>query len=104
MKEDVNMNEISVDELAAFPSAIVIDVREPDEYGGGHVPGARNIPLGDVRDRSAEIDTTDAVYVICQSGRRSARACEVLVSAGVRAVNVIGGTSAWIESGRPVQS
>lgn len=98
------MNEISVDELAAIPSAVIIDVREPDEYGDGHVPGARNIPLGDVRDHSTEIDTTGTVYVICQSGRRSARACEALASAGINAVNVTGGTSAWIASGRPVQS
>lgn len=98
------MNEISVDELAAIPSAVIIDVRERDEYREGHVPGARNIPLSEVRDRSAEIDTTDAVYVICQSGRRSARACEELLSTGIRAVNITGGTSAWIESGRLVQS
>jgi len=98
------MNEISVDELAGIPSAVIIDVREPAEYGDGHVPGARNIPLAEGRDRRGEIDPTDAVYVICQSGRRSARACEALVSAGIRAVNVTGGTSAWIESGRPVQS
>ena len=96
-------NEISVNDLSALHGAIVIDVREPDEYGGGHVPGAVNIPLADVRERSAELRGADTVYVICQSGRRSTFACDALESLGITSVNVAGGTTAWIAASLPVQ-
>lgn len=99
----MSMAEISVQDLASLSSVVVVDVREPDEYAGGHVPPAANIPLGDVRERSAELRDADTVYVICQSGRRSTFACEALASLGINAVNVTGGTTAWIAAGLPVQ-
>ena len=83
-------------------SAIVVDVRQPDEYLGGHVPGAVLIPLNDVPERFGELPTDREVLVICRSGGRSYVASEFLVANGVRAVNVAGGTLAWIESGREV--
>jgi rhodanese-related sulfurtransferase len=99
----MSQNEISVNELSALRGVVVVDVREPDEYAGGHVPTAVNIPLGDVRERSPELRGADTVYVICQSGRRSAFACDALESLGITSVNVTGGTSAWIAAGLPVQ-
>jgi rhodanese-related sulfurtransferase len=80
----------------------VIDVREPDEYVEGHVPGAPLIPLGDVPDRVGEVPSGGEVLVICKSGGRSRRAAEHLRSQGIDAVNVAGGTMAWIEAGHPV--
>ncbi|MBS1697830.1 MAG: rhodanese-like domain-containing protein [Actinobacteria bacterium] len=94
---------MSVNDLSVLHGVVIIDVREPDEYAGGHVPAAVNIPLGDIRERSAEIHGSDTVYVICQSGRRSAFACEALESLGIASVNVPGGTAAWIAAGLPVQ-
>ena len=82
--------------------AVVVDVRQPDEYLGGHVPGAVLIPLNDVPDRYGELPTDREVLVVCRSGGRSYVASEFLVANGVRAVNVAGGTLAWIESGREV--
>jgi rhodanese-related sulfurtransferase len=81
----------------------VIDVREPDEFASGHVPGAVNVPLATVPDWAAK-QAKDAPYVvICQSGRRSAKASEILVEQGFKQVtNVEGGTAAWIEQGLPV--
>ncbi len=96
--------EISVEGLAASSGVVIVDVREPDEYAGGHVPAAVNIPLRDVRGRSGELAAADTVYVICQSGRRSAFACDALASLGIRAVNVTGGTTAWIAANLPVHS
>lgn len=94
---------IDVTELAALPEgSVLIDVREPDEYVGGHVPGARLIPLGDVVERVDEIPTDTTVYVICQVGSRSAKAAGYLLGQGVDAVNVAGGTGAWIAAGEPV--
>jgi len=99
----MDVPEIDVDELARRHASggAVLDVREPDEYEGGHVPGAVSIPLGEVPDRLGEVPEGE-VLVICAKGGRSLRAAEVLRSGGVDAVNVAGGTNAWVESGRPV--
>ncbi len=82
--------------------AVVIDVREDDEYTGGHVAGAVHIPLSTVPDRVEELPPVDAFYVICHSGGRSGRAVQFLRGQGLDATNVAGGTSAWIDSGRAV--
>jgi rhodanese-related sulfurtransferase len=96
--------EIDVGELARRrdEGAPVLDVREDDEYASGHVPGAAHIPLGQVPDRIAEVPTDRTVYVVCRSGGRSARAVEHLRAAGIDAVNVAGGTLAWVDAGQPV--
>jgi rhodanese-related sulfurtransferase len=98
----MSVPEIDVDELAERlrSGARVIDVREPDEYGRGHVPGALSVPLGTVPDQ-LELFRGDApVYVICQSGGRSRKACEFAEANDIEAVNVAGGTGAWIATGR----
>lgn len=98
------LSEISIDEFEnARVGHTVVDVREVDEYVAGHVPGAMNVPLGTVPDNVAAF-TGAKVYLICQVGGRSQRACEFLdgVVNGVEFVNVLGGTGAWIASGREV--
>ncbi len=100
----MDVTEIEVDELdrRRAAGAVLIDVRQPEEYAEGHVPGARLIPLAEVPDRLGEVPTDEPVLVICKSGGRSLRAAEHLVAQGVDATNVAGGTMAWIESGRTV--
>ena len=99
-----NVPEVDVDELekAQADGAPLIDVREPDEYLEGHVPGAVPIPLGQVADRVSEFPRPQTVYVICQGGGRSARAVQWLRTQGVDAVNVAGGTATWAASGKPI--
>ncbi len=80
----------------------VIDVREPDEYVEGHVPGAPLIPLASVPDRLGEVPTTGEVLIICKSGGRSNNAAEYLRTQGIDAINVAGGTMAWVSAGKPV--
>jgi rhodanese-related sulfurtransferase len=83
---------------------LLIDVRTPDEYAAGHVAGAKNIPLDQIESRLSEFGSKDAeVYVICQSGARSARASTTLRSHGFKPVNVAGGTGAWRSAGLPVE-
>ena len=96
--------EVDLDQLDAVRGggAPVIDVRQPDEYEAGHVPGARLIPLNEVPTRMGEVPADGTVYVICQTGGRSARATEFLRAQGIDARNVAGGTKAWVESGRAV--
>lgn len=96
---------ISVDELAAaLGEGLVplVDVRQPEEYEAGHVPGAKLIPLADVVARTGEIPAEGPVYVICQTGSRSQRAADFYRSRGLEAYNVDGGTKAWIDAGHDV--
>jgi rhodanese-related sulfurtransferase len=84
--------------------APVVDVREPDEYEGGHVPGATLIPLGEVADRADEVPSDGTVYLICARGGRSMKAAEHLAGLGRDVVNVGGGTMAWVDAGHPTVS
>lgn len=99
------IEEISVDELAARIEAgtVLLDVREPAELAEARVPGVVAIPLGDLGARIDEIPD-GPLAVICRSGARSMQACQQLAGAGRPAVNVAGGTMAWIDSGRPTES
>jgi rhodanese-related sulfurtransferase len=81
---------------------VVLDVREPDEYAAGHVPGAELVPLATVPLRLGELPVDRPVYVVCAVGARSAQAASFLAARGVDAVNVEGGTQAWVASGYPV--
>ncbi|CAB4874508.1 unannotated protein [freshwater metagenome] len=98
--------EITVDELAEKMAhgARVIDVRETDEYEGGHIPGAVHVVLGSVPDNVEAFRGGDPTYVVCRSGGRSMQACEYLIGHGVHIVNVAGGTMAWVQSGRDTVS
>ena len=96
---------IDIDELARLreSGAVLVDVRQPDEYESFHVPGAVLIPLADVPERIEEIPSDERVYVICGSGGRSARAVQFLNQQGLDTVNVAGGSKAWLEAGLPVE-
>ena len=98
--------EIDIPELArrVAEGARVIDVREPGEYVEGHVPGAELIPLGTVPDHLDRFTGDGPTYVICRTGGRSMRACELAADCGHQVVNVTGGTMAWIASGQPVST
>lgn len=84
--------------------ARLIDVREPREFAAGHAAGARNIPLGQVGARAAEIPAEGPVLLICRSGNRSGQAQEVLQRLGrTNTYNVRGGTAAWQAAGLPLE-
>lgn len=84
---------------------VVIDVRTAQEYQDGHVPGAINIPLDQVPNRMHDFDTwnTGEIYLICESGGRSARAATLLSAQGFKTVNIEGGTYAWRNAGYPTE-
>ena len=105
------IHEISASELAALIDApdsrgpvFLIDVREVDEYVGGHVPGALNVPLSELTQRVVECRNPSGgpTYVICKSGGRSANACEFLAGNSLEVVNIAGGTMVWQMNGRDV--
>lgn len=81
-----------------------IDVRTPAEYADGHAPSAALFPLDSLQEDLSKLDKNKSVYVICQTGRRSQKAAEILQKAGFSDVyNIKGGTSAWIEAGFPTE-
>ena len=96
--------EIDLSELERLlaTGAVLVDVREDDEYADGHIAGALHVTLSTVPDRVSEIPTSGPVYVICAIGGRSARAAEFLRGQGIDAINVAGGTNGWVDSGRAV--
>ncbi|MET7769215.1 rhodanese-like domain-containing protein [Nocardia sp. NPDC005366] len=82
--------------------AILLDVREDDEWGLGHAPGALHIPMADVPARVDELAFDTDLYVICRQGGRSIEVTRYLAHVGFDAVNVSGGMVAWQQAGRPL--
>ncbi|MBQ2926583.1 MAG: FAD-dependent oxidoreductase [Ruminiclostridium sp.] len=80
-----------VDTLPRDGSVTLLDTRTPMEYAGGCIPGFRNIPVDDLRERLDEIEPGKPVYVICQSGLRSYIASRILEEKGFEAYNFTGG-------------
>lgn len=82
-----------------------VDVRTPEEYAAGHAVRAINIPLGELPARLGRLEKNEPVYVICQSGRRSKEAAEILKQNGFGWVfNVSGGTNEWQSLGLPMET
>ena len=86
--------------------ASVIDVREPAEYGGGHVLGAKNIPLARLATPGADLGKRKdkPVIVYCETGERASKAAAALKQQGyTRVSSLSGGMKAWREAGLPVE-
>jgi rhodanese-related sulfurtransferase len=83
---------------------LVLDVRTPDEYVSGHVPGAVNIPHDQLAQRLAEVPKDRDVVLYCRSGRRTEIAGRVLTGNGyTRLQHLEGDIIAWVEKDRPVE-
>lgn len=81
-----------VEEIKTVTGALLVDVRTPQEYAAGHIPGSINIPLDRILDIKNVIgDKNTPLYVYCRSGRRSSQAAAELEKAGYRQVVNIGG-------------
>ncbi|MFC7320857.1 rhodanese-like domain-containing protein [Halobacillus campisalis] len=91
------LTTLSEDEFRqGYRKAQLIDVREPKEFDGGHILGARNIPLSQMRNRLIEIRKDKPVYLYCQSGARSTRAALMLNKKGYSNLNQLqGGFKKW---------
>jgi rhodanese-related sulfurtransferase len=86
--------------------AVIVDVREANEFKGGHIPYARNIPVDRINERGKELEKlkTKPLLLVCQTGSRSGQACAELLKDGfVQAVALSGGMAAWQQAGMPVE-
>lgn len=90
-------SEAAKTNLAENNSIVLLDVRENHEFKNGHIRGAKNLPLALIDTASENfLRTKDTpVYVYCQSGARSTRACHILSQKGYTDIYNLGGISRW---------
>lgn len=95
--------QISVDDLKnQLGRYVVIDVREPDEWRSGTIPGAWRIPLGRLPEYLDQLDRSKSYAVVCAHGNRSQTGASYLADRGLSAGSVVGGMALWIGKGHPV--
>jgi rhodanese-related sulfurtransferase len=89
--------------MKAADKPLLVDVREPSEWDEVHIDGARLAPLGKVDSELADVDHNREILLVCRSGRRSAKAQQLLATKGfTKLTNVEGGMLAWEKAGLPV--
>jgi phage shock protein E len=94
----------TAESLRGQPNVVMLDVRTPEEYAQGHIPGVVPIPLDQVPNRLAEIPKDKTVIVTCHSGNRSNQAAQLLREKGYDNVhNMLGGIVEWEKAGYPVE-
>ena len=92
-QNDINQG---VKDYHNIPGAVLLDVRTPQEYREGHIPGSKNLPLQTIDKVDSIVENKDTVlYVYCHSGARSRQAAAVLQSMGYTNVTNIGGITAY---------
>lgn len=105
MFKRIDVNEAR-EQITADSSVQTIDVRRPDEYQQVHAEGFALVPLDELESGAyferSSLDATKPLVIICRSGARSAKACQIFVDRGFKDVsNVEGGTIAWVEANLP---
>ena len=82
---------------------LLLDVRTPQEYSSGHIAGAVNIPVETLQSRLSEVQRDKPVVVYCHSGARATQAAQILANAGYTDIRNLGGITAWVAQGFPIQ-
>ncbi len=93
-KADINTE---VEKIKSIDGAMLLDVRDKDEYGAGHIPGSINIPVKEIQNVIESIsDLNTPVFVYCLSGARASRAVQIMKTLGYTNVKNIGGISTYV--------
>jgi rhodanese-related sulfurtransferase len=105
-KAAVEVPEVTPEEIGPLldAGAVLLDVREQEEWDAGHAPAASHIPMREVPARLGEIPSDRRVLTICRVGARSRAVAETLIGAGYDAFNVAGGMRAWAAADLPVEA
>jgi|WetSurMetagenome_2_1015567.scaffolds.fasta_scaffold1125698_1 rhodanese-related sulfurtransferase len=90
--------------ITGAKAPFLLDVRQPEEYRGGHIAGARLIPLGELETRLGELPKDREIACICASGSRSVAAARKLMAAGYTVSSLTGGMMAWQRANLPVKT
>lgn len=96
--EEGTFSNVNVDEAKGLieQGITVVDVRTPQEFAEGHIPGAKLIPLQELETRLNEFSQDEKYLIVCRSGNRSAQASEILVQNGMKQIyNMTGGMNEW---------
>jgi len=104
-EEFITMKDLH-DRYKGLPATeIVLDVRSPEEYMAGHVPGSKNIPHDSVRSHFEDLKRFRKVYIHCRSGGRAKQAYETLSALGLTNMICVTGSGMddWVKSGYPIQ-
>ncbi len=102
LPDDVDV--ATVEAIRQNPGVYLLDVREPDEYAAGHIPGITLIPMGEVAARLAELPRDKEIIVTCRTGNRSSQVADLLREQGFTNVhNMTGGIVTWEEAGYAVE-
>jgi rhodanese-related sulfurtransferase len=91
-------------DVSARADLQIVDVRSRQEWRSGHVARAKHIPLDQLPTRLGELNRGRPVGFICQTGGRSKLAAKIAAEAGLEAINISGGMSAWQRAGLPVST
>jgi rhodanese-related sulfurtransferase len=100
------VNTLQATQMMNREDALVIDLRTPAEFAGGHILGARNLPLAELAKRAGELEKYKAKPLIlhCADGNRSGAGAALLRKSGfANVVNLSGGYAAWQQAGLPVE-
>ncbi len=103
-KAKVKRVDVATAQQMIANGAILLDVRETDEWQAGHSPQAMHAPLSSFQDQIKRLPTNKNYVVICRSGNRSQRARDILVKKGFVAVDLVGGLKAWAQADLPVET
>lgn len=99
------LTTLQATQLINSRNAIIVDVRTPEEFASGSLPGARNVPVDKFDQKLRELKKDKPVIVVCASGSRAGRAAAQLRAGGFGEVYVLaGGVAAWREAGLPIRS
>ncbi|WP_413489025.1 rhodanese-like domain-containing protein [Carnobacterium divergens] len=93
MYQSITMPEF--EQLVKQGGVSILDVREPNEFSGGHIKEAILMPLNSIPEQLDQLNKEETYYVICHSGMRSASASAFLAGEDYNVINVMGGMSAW---------
>ncbi|MFV0461785.1 MAG: rhodanese-like domain-containing protein [Nostocoides sp.] len=101
MTQTANPPQIEANDLS--DDAVILDVRDQDQWDAGHAPGAIHIPIAQLPARLAELPgTTRPLPVTCGGGTKGKHASALLIDAGIDAVELRGGMRSWKATGRPL--